>query len=143
MDKKLSLEFRITDSAFKYLIAFVHKGGPLGPIHFWELSRRNSGTKLAPCSECIHSKRPYSSNKNKKKVSFQNGGKKKRIFVSRKSHVTKIWKKKTHCPKEFFRNLLKVEEHKYIYIFEIEFEIFRLKMAAKTIFFTKRCVTDS
>ena len=40
---------------------------------------------------------------------------------------------------EFFNEIwLKVEEHKYIYFFEIEFEkqIFCLKMAAKTSFVT-------
>ena len=47
---------------------------------------------------------------------------KKRIFVSQKSHVTKIWKKKPFL-KEFLNEIwLKVEEHEYIYIFEIKFE---------------------
>ena len=46
---------------------------------------------------------------------------KKRIFVSQKNHVTKIWK--TTFPKEFFNEIwLKVWEHEYIYIIEIQFE---------------------
>ena len=46
---------------------------------------------------------------------------KKQIFISQKSHVTKIWK--TTFPKEISIKLwLKVEENEYIYIFEIELE---------------------
>ena len=45
---------------------------------------------------------------------------KKRIYVSQKSHVTKIWK--TSFPKEFFNKVwLKVEEHEQIYIFKMKF----------------------
>ena len=51
---------------------------------------------------------------------------KKRIFASRKSHVTTIWKtnKQTNTfTKEFFNKIWhKVVEHEYIYIFEIKFE---------------------
>ena len=46
---------------------------------------------------------------------------KKRIYVSQKGHVTKIWK--ITFPKEFFIKIwLQVEEHEYIFIFEIKFE---------------------
>ena len=46
---------------------------------------------------------------------------KKRIFVSQNSHVTKIWK--TTFPKESFDEIWpKLEEHEYIFNFEIKFE---------------------
>ena len=46
---------------------------------------------------------------------------KNRIYVSQKSHLTKIWK--TTFPKEFSNKIcLKVEKHEYIYIFEMQFE---------------------
>ena len=51
------------------------------------------------------------------------------------SILAKMWK--TTFPKEFFNEIwLKVGEHEYIYITEITFlnKLFRLKMAAKTIF---------
>ena len=48
----------------------------------------------------------------------------KRIFIAQKSHVIQIEKKKKPSfPKEFLNKIkLKVEEHKYTYIFEIKFE---------------------
>ena len=46
--------------------------------------------------------------------------KRKKKSFCEKSHVTKIWK--TTLPKEFFNKIwLKVEEHDYIYIFEIKY----------------------
>ena len=42
-------------------------------------------------------------------------------FVSQKSHLTKILK--TTFPKKIFSKIwLKVDEHEYIYIFEIQFK---------------------
>ena len=153
-----------------YSLPFMHKRGPLGPIHFWVLSRRNYGTKLAP--QVYKPKTTVFQQKERSKnVSFQNGGQKKQnnnnneFSFREKGHVTKIGK--TPFPKEVFNKIwLNVKEHKYIYIYEIKFEkICCLKMGAKTsfltmrnnahlclvwkwrgryqFFFTKRCVTDS
>ena len=48
---------------------------------------------------------------------------KKRIFVLRKCHVTKIWKKNHTFQNEVFNKIwLKIEEHEYIYNFELKFE---------------------
>ena len=103
-----------------FSLPFVHKGGPLGPIHFWVLSRRSFGTKLAPYvytpKTTIYQQKEWSKN-----VSFQNGGQKNEFSFRKKSHVSKIWK--TTFPKEFFNKIwLKIKEHEYIYIFEIKFE---------------------
>ena len=52
--------------------------------------------------------------------------KKYKFSFRKNSQVTKIWKKKKtqyYFPKEFFNEIwLKVGEHEYIYIFEINFQ---------------------
>ena len=63
---------------------------------------------------------------------------KKQISILRKKELDQNLKK-IKFPKEFFNKIwLKVEEHKYINIFEIKFEtkLFCLKMVAKTSFMT-------
>ena len=111
-------------------------GGPLGPIHFWVLSRRNFGTKLAP-HVYIPKTTIYQQKRRIKKCFVSKWRPKNKFSFRKNSHVTKIWK--TTFPKEFFNKIwLKVKEHEYIYIFEIKFEkkLFCLKMAAKTSFVT-------
>ena len=70
----------------------------------------------------IHPKQPSISKKNDQKcfVSKWQPKKKTRIFVSQKSHVTKIWK--TTFLQEFLNKMWLVQEHEDIYIFEIQFE---------------------
>ena len=93
-----------------FSLPFVHKGGgPLGPIHFEVLSRRNFDTQLAPYmytpKTTINKQKGHSKN-----VVFQNGGQKNKFSFRENSHVTKIWK--TTFPMEFFNEIwLKVGKH--------------------------------
>ena len=66
----------------------------------------------------------------------------KQISVSRKK--LRDQNLKNHFPKEISHIWLQVEEHEYIYIFEI-MPIYanQRENGAADIFFTKRCVTDS
>ena len=65
-------------------LMFVHNGGPLGPIHFSVLFRRNFGTKLATY---VHTPKTtlYQQKERSKNVLFQNGGQESNLRFAKKS----------------------------------------------------------
>ena len=103
-----------------FSLRFVHKGwGSLGPIHFWVLSRKNFGTKLAPYVY-TPTKQPYISKKNIKKCFVSKWRPKNEFSFRENSHVTEL--RKTTFPKEFFNKIwLKVKDQAYIYIWWLHF----------------------
>ena len=87
----------------------------LGPIHFWVRSRRNCGTKLAPC---VYTPKTTLAKRTITKCFISKWQPKNEFSFHEKSHVTKIEEKKTTFPR---RNFLIKFGSKFTF-FEIKFE---------------------